>query len=1481
MAAASAASAITPATPTGLTAQVVQTSVYLRWQKNTETGITGYQMSKKRSDGTWASSGVASGAIYLVNNLPSGVPCAYRIAAINSEGKQSGPSEAVSFTPRDTIPPPGPSAVAAIGEDSQIRLTWANSTAPDLDLYLVYRQNANGTWPTSASATTTSPASIDLGLSDGTTYHYRVTAVDHAGNESAPSSTVAAMPRDTTPPSPPEGASEISGEDSRVTLSWSASLDPRIDHYVIYRQGVDETWPSTPTATVPATWGLSPGWVTYSDTGLSDGTAYAYRISAVDRAGSEYLESAPTGILTGTPRDTSRPAAPEGASAMSAEDSHVTLTWIPSSDPRFDHYAIYRESPEGVWPTTPIAETSAASLIDGGLSDGILYFYRVATVDHAGSEYIESWPTTAITATPRDVTPPPTPEDVAAESGEESQVRLSWNAVSDLRLDHYVVYRQNPDGTWPTSPVAATTRTAYIDTEAVDGVSYTYRVITVDHAGSEYPESSPSVSVSASPKNATVPGAPDTLTSEAEDSQVTVAWRSGTDLRLDHYAIYRENPDGSWPSSPLATVAPGTSSAPGQAAYTDNGLIDGLTYSYRVTDVDLVGAEYAESAPSPVTTATPRDTTQPTTAEGLVAQGEDGRVSLVWTPTTDARFDHYVIYRQNGDGTWPSSPTAESKTSKFTDGGLLDGATFSYRVAVVDHAGIEAVESPPSTVAFATPKASAPPAPEGLVAQSGEDGEVDITWTANTEPSLDHYELYRQNNDGSWPSTPTGASSTPAFTDTGLSDGSAYSYRVTAVDHAGVEYVPSLPSTVATATPKATPPAAPEGLTAQSGEESKTYLSWMASANPRLDHYAVYRQDAHGEWPTAPIAETSSSVFTDTGLTDGTTYAYRITAVDAAGSEHPESVPSTTATATPKDLTPPAAPAELTATGGNELVVLAWMANPEPDIDHYTIYRQNPDGSWPTKPLTTTRSTSYSDNRVLGGAEYTYRLTAFDHNGNESTASATASALPTETAAPAAPAEPVITSGEKQLGISWPLNAEYNISRYALYRREADGSWPSTPLAETTHNWWTDRGLTNGSGYEYRVTAINHAGLVSAASPATRGSPGHIAIPDPGQFFAASSTWNEPLESGAEVDPRSQLMLIGIEPSTGQPAPGAQGGLMASINKTGTSLAAYSGYSSPTYIVPANQPLVPVHVLEPTVVNHVTLEQELSQGVPIPPNAQSAAGTDGHMSIYQPSTETLWDLWRACSPEGPNNQESWVAAQTCPSTPASTWTVQYGGVMRNVSQSLGYFDANSDPGFSGYFWGSTATSLPVAAGMVTMAELQAGEIKHALALDIPGYGLPGAACAYYNWRLPNNMGTTPIAYPAQRSDGTYFGPDCIPQGARLRIDPTFNLNSIQLPKVARMFAVAAQKYGMIVRDRDAGGVSFFAEDPVSLRQEGVPLNPYTSQAWTNAGSSPSPSGLLAGNPTWSLFKNFPWSHVQVMKLTICHSKLTPCPAAGN
>jgi fibronectin type 3 domain-containing protein len=205
---------------------------------------------------------------------------------------------------------------------------------------------------------------------------------------------------------------------------------------------------------------------------------------------------------------------------------------------------------------------------------------------------------------------------------------------------------------------------------------------------------------------------------------------------------------------------------------------------------------------------------------------------------------------------------------------------------------------------------TAPSAPDGLTATGG-DKQVSLTWNAASDDTgVTGYRVYRQNADGSWPTTATAttAAATRSFTDTGRTNGTAYTYRVTAIDAAGNE---SAPSATASATPQAPPdttaPSAPGGLTATSGD-TKVTLSWSASTdNVGVASYRIYRQNADGSWPLTSTGNTPSATrtFTDSGLTDGTAYTYRVTAIDAAGNE---SAPSATASATPQAAPPPQGP---------------------------------------------------------------------------------------------------------------------------------------------------------------------------------------------------------------------------------------------------------------------------------------------------------------------------------------------------------------------------------------------------------------------------------------------------------------------------------------------------------------------------------------------------------------------------------------------
>ncbi|HVT60912.1 MAG TPA: hypothetical protein VHR45_21280 [Thermoanaerobaculia bacterium] len=87
----------------------------------------------------------------------------------------------------DRFPPPVPADLVGVGDAGRVRLVWRASEAPDLAGYIVYRQGAQGGFIRLTEKPVQTTDYIDTGAVAGQTYLYRVTAIDQAGNESAPS----------------------------------------------------------------------------------------------------------------------------------------------------------------------------------------------------------------------------------------------------------------------------------------------------------------------------------------------------------------------------------------------------------------------------------------------------------------------------------------------------------------------------------------------------------------------------------------------------------------------------------------------------------------------------------------------------------------------------------------------------------------------------------------------------------------------------------------------------------------------------------------------------------------------------------------------------------------------------------------------------------------------------------------------------------------------------------------------------------------------------------------------------------------------------------------------------------------------------------------------------------------------------------------------------------------------------------------------
>ena len=364
----------------------------------------------------------------------------------------------------------------------------------------------------------------------------------------------------------------------------------------------------------------------------------------------------------------------------------------------------------------------------------------------------------------------------------------------------------------------------------------------------------------------------------------------------------------------------------------------------------------------------------------------------------------------------------------------------------------------PTRVASLTSCTGAISTPAGLVA-TPDNAKVSLDWNDNSDMDLVGYNVYRSTTTGGPYSKINGTVVVPsAYVDTGVSNGTTYYYVVAAVHECGNE---SGPSSEDSATPQDFPPAVPTNLGA-TPDNAKVDLNWNDNGESDLAGYNVYRSTTQG----GPYSKINGSLvtvsdYTNTGLTNGTTYYYVVTAEDNAAQE---SGYSSEVNATPQAV-PPAAPSNLAATPDNAKVDLNWDDNGEPDLAGYNVYRSTTLGGPYTKIYGSLVGVSnYTDTSVSNGTTYYYVVTAENttlESGYSNEASATPQDFP-----PAAPTGLAAVRGHTKVDLDWNDNGESDLAGYNMYRSTTQGG-PYTKVngSLVTVSDYADTGLTNGTTY--------------------------------------------------------------------------------------------------------------------------------------------------------------------------------------------------------------------------------------------------------------------------------------------------------------------------------------------------------------------------------------------------------------------------------
>ena len=595
-----AAKAVAPAAPTVTMTYSDGGKPKLTW--SAVSGAASYRVYRSESRGTgYSLLGTTTSTSYVNTGAAAGKTYYYRVKAVNSAGT-SAYSNIVSGRAKAAIPAAPRVTIGNSSASGKPQLTWA--AVDGAAKYEIYRSTQQSTGY-SLLGTTTSTSYVNTGAAAGITYYYKVRAVNSAGT-SAYSNIVSGRAKAAIPAAPRVTIGN-SSDSGKPKLTWAA-VDGAAK-YEIYRstqQSTGFTLLGTTTST------------SYVNTGAAVGKTYYYKVRAlnVDGAAGAYSST-----VSGAAKAVA-PAAPTVTMTYS-DGGKPKLTWSAVSGAA--SYRVYRSESRGTGYSL-LGTTTSTSYVNTGAAVGKTYYYRVKAVNSAGTSAYSN----IVSGTAR--TPAPAaPVLKGGTSSASGKPQLTWAAVDGAAK--YDVYRSNrADGTF--SKVGSTDKTTYVNTGAVQGVTYFYKIRAVGASGASGFSNTVAIHVAGVIK---APAAVVLSGIKADAAGITVTWKATANA--DTYNVLRRDAS----NTAWKVIARGVSGT----SYKDTTVARGVMYSYTVQGV---AADGVTTGPYDTTGKSAKVTASASTTPGYVTMKDARRVTigekgilLTWTTATNAKT--YNVYR--------------------------------------------------------------------------------------------------------------------------------------------------------------------------------------------------------------------------------------------------------------------------------------------------------------------------------------------------------------------------------------------------------------------------------------------------------------------------------------------------------------------------------------------------------------------------------------------------------------------------------------------------------------------------------------------------------------------------------------------------------------------------------------------------------------------------------------------------------------------
>ena len=613
---------------------------------------------------------------------------------------------------------------------------------------------------------------------------------------------------------------------------------------------------------------------------------------------------------------------------------------------------------------------------------------------------------------------------------------------------------------------------------------------------------SAALGLGAAPAGAAVaaPAAPKAPTAVAGNGSATVKWSA-------------PSANGSAVTGYVVTPVLGTVAQAAQAFTTTattqvvTGLVNGNTYSFRVAAQNAVGAGPAATTPT-VTIGVPAGPAFPGVTSG---NGSATVTSWVAAPN-GAAVTGYVVTPFAGTVALASRSFPGAGTSHLVTG-LTNGTAYSFRVAAQNAYGI----GPAAT--SATVVVGLPAAPTGASVQGGSSSAT-VKWSApsGNGSAVTGYVVTPMLGTVALPAQAFASTATSQVV-IGLANGSTYSFKVAAQNAIGTG------PAATTATVTVGVPGGPPFPSAASATSSAKVSWWAAAANGSVvTGYVVTPFVGSVAQPARTFASTATTQVV-TGLTNGTTYSFKVAGVNAVGS-------GPAATSAAIVVGAPLAPTKVAATAGvagSRQVTVSWTA-PAANASPITGYVVTPSRAGVVQPKVVTASAAPSVvvSDLITGSPYTFTVAATNASGTGVASAATAAVTPAPAPAgtPSAPTALTTLAGNGRVTLGWtaPSAGTSPITGYVVTPTVGGVAQPAVSFADPSTLELIE-GLPNGIEVTFTVRATNASGTGPASAPTAAVVP--VVPPAPsagtidviGDSITAQSFWFRDAEWAAQGQP--------------------------------------------------------------------------------------------------------------------------------------------------------------------------------------------------------------------------------------------------------------------------------------------------------------------------------------------------------------------------